>query len=468
MDFFSHGSPLHQLATGTGLMAVFAVIAAGWSRVKSFGSYISSALVLHRRIEGRYMSRIVGKYIREHYKPLPSGSMIFTHVSAKIEGDALWSDVPFEMHGSAGVWRGPRGIFFVNVDGGLKLLSLRGFSDPKGLIADAIKTSNTRRNADYLKEAARASNFRVVPVMGTVGEAMSDLFKRDRSSEASTSVSPAPNSGGLKSEDDWWIDPDLRFDESFMYARDEYLKDQGRVDPFKGLFYPEEVYAMIETLKSWYNERTWYEEHNVPWRTGVLTEGPGGTGKSSLSKAVAMELGIPLYQYYLNTFNDRDFVTKWGEMETPCVVALEDFDTVFHGRECVTVHKSLSFECVLNQISGISSKSGILLMVTTNHIEHVDPALGRLDEQGRPTRPGRIDHILHMGNTTEKQRRDIANYTLNDTAPDMIEELVAANVDTTAAQFQAACIHVALERKAGFGRKNAGAENVVPLHRTGT
>jgi len=464
MDFFSHGSPLHSLATGTGFMAVFAVIAAGWSRVKSFGSYISSAVVLQRTVRSSYLSTVVGRHIRECYKPMPSGSMIFSNISGQLEGDALWSDIPFEMHNTTGIWRGKRGTFFITADGHLKLLSLRGLSDPKGLIADAINISNERRNALFAKSEERGSNFRIVPVMGTVGEAMSDMFKRGRD-ESPSAASKSPSSNSIESDHDWWYCPDPRFDTSFMYPREAYMRDRGRTDPFKGLFYPEEVYAMIDTLKEWYKQRTWYEEHSVPWRTGVLTEGPGGTGKSSLAKAVAQELGIPLYQYYLNTFNDRDFVTKWGEMETPCVVALEDFDTVFHGRECVTVHKSLSFECVLNQISGISSKSGILLMVTTNHIEHIDPALGRLDEQGRPTRPGRIDHILHMGNTTEKQRRDIANYTLNDTAPDMIEELVLDNVDTTAAQFQSICIQIALQRRAGHLVRK---ENVVPLHRTGT
>lgn len=131
-------------------------------------------------------------------------------------------------------------------------------------------------------------------------------------------------------------------------------------------------------------------------------------------------------------------------MITPCVVALEDFDTVFHGRTSVTAHKSLSFECVLNQISGISSMNGVLVVVTTNNLEQIDPALGRLDEQGRPTRPGRIDRILYMGPTTTSQRESIAEYTLDFLTEQEREALVMSTVGTTAAQFQAICIEKAL------------------------
>jgi chaperone BCS1 len=193
---------------------------------------------------------------------------------------------------------------------------------------------------------------------------------------------------------------------------------------------------------------------------GIMLEGPGGTGKSSLARALAQHLGLPLCQFYLNTLTDREFLEEWSNLPTPCVVALEDFDTVFHGREPVTVHKSLSFECVLNQISGISSVNGILLVVTTNHLEHVDPALGRVDRNGRPTRPGRIDHIVHLGYTTQKQREDIARFTLKGLEEDAIPALVEKGQNTTAAQFQFMCIEVAMSAMSALSTKeNSPDEN---------
>jgi SpoVK/Ycf46/Vps4 family AAA+-type ATPase len=239
--------------------------------------------------------------------------------------------------------------------------------------------------------------------------------------------------------------PDRIVDTSFRYEKDRYIKNRSNVDPLRGLFFEDDVMELLEDLKRWYLQRQWYQDHGIPWRTGVMLHGPGGTGKSSLSRATAQTLGIPLYQYCLNTMTDRDFVREWERMRTPCVVALEDFDTVFHGRESVTTHQSLSFECVLNQISGISALNGVLLMLTTNHVEHIDAAMGQIDQNGRPTRPGRIDRILYMGQTTEKQRRKIAVYTL-DWATDLIESTVASGEGTTAAQFQSMCVQAALER----------------------
>jgi SpoVK/Ycf46/Vps4 family AAA+-type ATPase len=150
----------------------------------------------------------------------------------------------------------------------------------------------------------------------------------------------------------------------------------------------------------------------------------------------------------LSTFTDREFVNEWDSMAAPCVVALEDFDNVFHGRESATEHKTLSFDCVLNQISGIGSLNGVLLIVTTNRLELIDPAMGRLDEHGRPTRPGRIDHVLHLGECSEKVRQQIADYTLDGWADDLKDELAEQGQETTPAQFQRMCIDAALRRLA--------------------
>jgi SpoVK/Ycf46/Vps4 family AAA+-type ATPase len=239
-----------------------------------------------------------------------------------------------------------------------------------------------------------------------------------------------------------------QFDESFMYESSRFRNIEV-YNPFAGLFYPEEVMTLLAQLELWYHRRDWYQSHSIPWRTGALLYGPGGTGKSSFAKATAEKLGIPLYQYSLNTLNDKEFQSEWDEMSTPCVVALEDFDTAFHGREPTTPHKSLSFECVLNQISGISAKEGVLLIVTTNHLEHIDPALGRLDENGRSTRPGRIDHVLHMGATTASQRKAIAEHVLGGLDPSLIEQALAIKDSMTAAQFQGYCVELALANMKG-------------------
>lgn len=316
---------------------------------------------------------------------------------------------------------------------------------------DALEQCEHRKVREM--DNTSAGNYRVIPVMGTVGQNRHEWGDDHGAGNKAADSGSKPTALGAHtnefgSDSRAWNDPNPRVDKSFMYESHRYLRDAKRHDPLRGLFYPDDALAMLDGLKHWYKRRDWYQERGIPWRTGVMMWGPGGTGKSSMAKVIAQTLGLPLYQYYLNTLNDRDFVRRWSSMDTPCVVALEDFDTVFHGRESTTVHKSLSFECVLNQISGINSLNGVLLVVTTNHLDKIDAALGQIDDNGRPTRPGRIDHILHMGSTTEKQRQQIADYTLSDLAPDMVDRLVLENPETTAAQFQSLCIQTALDRMA--------------------
>lgn len=459
---------LHSTWGGAGIAAILTGVAAGWERVKGFGSYVISVLVIQREITGYGMTSSLIEHIRGNYKPTPSGTAHIVSRQLLVDDRTMSSAVPFKLPSKFGIWRGKRGWFMVHADNGslVKLSCIRWLADPELLIIDALNQYEERKLRDM--DSSSAGNYRVIPVMGSVGQNRSEWGEHHRADQATTksaSDSPAPAGNIIGEENNSsWLDPNVRVDKSFMYEAGRYLKDVKKRDPLRGLFYPQHALDMLEGLKRWYRKRDWYQERGIPWRTGVLMWGPGGTGKSSMAKVVAEMLGLPLYQYYLNTFTDRDFVRKWSEMDTPCVVALEDFDTVFHGRNPATEHKSLSFECVLNQISGISSLSGVVLIVTTNHLDKIDDALGRVDKNGKPTRPGRIDHILHMGTTTELQRRQIAEYTLSDIKPELIPDLVSQNEDTTAAQFQSMCIQIAIEL---LSEPKAEAE-VIPFQRTGT
>jgi hypothetical protein len=433
---------------GVGVAAALAAIAAFWREARSFMQYLSGLLLLQKTVHGG-MCADIAIHIRKDYKKLPSGISNYRGLLAQIDDQTTCSYVPFEMPNNTSVWYGKRGLFIVNVsDYSLKLVSCRGFSDPQALVVDALTA------AEQLKvenSKIGSGNFYVRKVMGHAGESQ---FGRNFGSAARGEPAPAPANGStVQARDgkglDSWTTPDHYCDESFMYPRNRYISNKKARDPFQGLFYEDDALKLVEDLKRWFTREQWYKEHGIPWRTGVLLQGPGGTGKSSMARATAETLGVPLYQYYLSTFTDREFVNEWDGMTAPCVVALEDFDNVFHGREPATEHKSLSFDCVLNQISGIGSLNGVLLFVTTNRLELIDPALGRLDENGRPTRPGRIDHVLYLGECSEKVRRQIADYTLDGWADDLKEGLVAHGANTTPAQFQRICIDAALQRLAG-------------------
>lgn len=418
------------------LAAVGAMAAAGWQHVRSASRYITGALLVQKDCD-EDVTRSIVLHLRQRYKHIRSGVSEIHAIHEYIDSNQHTSLVPFELPTKSTVWYGARGVFMLSGDNQRRtLVSIRGLGNPLGLICDACDDSDAR-----IQNVVQ-NNYFVTRVMGTAGIMDLGGLQKNR---ALSSDNPEPR--GLVSESSSQL-PHRLIDKSFRFERERFTQNASNRDPFRGLFYQQHIYTLIDELKRWYDQRSWYQDHGIPWRTGVLLHGPGGTGKSSLARAVAQMIRIPIYQYFLSTLTDREFVDQWNDMQTPCVVALEDFDTVFHGRENVTIHKSLSFECLLNQISGISSVNGVLLFVSTNYLEHIDPAMGQLDSQGRPTRPGRIDRIVHLGLTDEYQRRRIAEYTLKWAGSNLIDFMIGKGDGTTAAQFQSQCLEVALAETA--------------------
>lgn len=170
--------------------------------------------------------------------------------------------------------------------------------------------------------------------------------------------------------------------------------------------------------------RRWYSNRGIPYRRGYLLHGPPGTGKSSLSLALAGFFGMRIYIVSLSsvTANEENLSSLFAELPRRCVVLLEDIDTagLTHTREgqdlpAVDVDQTsnttkkkkrgksgdanantnnntplgrLSLSGLLNILDGVASQEGRVLIMTTNHIEKLDKAL---------IRPGRVDMIVSFG-----------------------------------------------------------------------
>jgi SpoVK/Ycf46/Vps4 family AAA+-type ATPase len=178
------------------------------------------------------------------------------------------------------------------------------------------------------------------------------------------------------------------------------------------LFLPPEAHEMLDEIRKWKNAKDWYQQRNIPWQRGWLLYGPPGTGKSSLVRAIGQDLDMPIMAFDLATMSNDDFLKSWDETlsRTPCIALIEDIDGVFNGREHVaksTVNQQVSFDCLLNCISGVKRADGVFLIITTNNPEKLDLALAGPDG-GMPSRPGRIDRVLALKSLDEIARRDIA------------------------------------------------------------
>lgn len=414
------------------VMALGGVIAASWRQLRTVFQYTSGLLVSRMTIDTTG-SFALGAYIRTHYRRLPGGQTRCQTQIVGVPGSPVDLWVPFETVHGPSVWIGPRGVFIIQShQGGAQIKTIKGMSI-KGLVGDSLLWHQRQRER-------QTSNFYIYRVIGEDRRSIGGLH---RNTPASPSGDSGLRAGGQEQESSWnHVQPMV--DQSWLYPKERYKFNLE--DPGQGLFWPTEVNQLLEHLRGWHRRGQWYADRDIPWRTGVLLYGPTGGGKSQFIRVTAETLRIPLYQFYLSTLTDQEFIERWRELPTPCVVALEDFDSIFHGRENITPDQVLSFDVVLNQISGAGAVNGVLLFVTTNHIEHVDPAIGRLDCAGRPTRPGRIDHVLEFGLTTEETRRQIAEFVLKDESLEVIDRLVEDYSGTTPAQFQNHCVQWALKR----------------------
>jgi chaperone BCS1 len=72
--------------------------------------------------------------------------------------------------------------------------------------------------------------------------------------------------------------------------------------------------------------RKLYKDTGRPYRHGFLLMGPPGSGKTSLSVAIASHVSVPLVIINLQGMDDKDLEAAFSSAPLPCVILLEDID----------------------------------------------------------------------------------------------------------------------------------------------
>ncbi|KAK2777402.1 mitochondrial chaperone bcs1 [Colletotrichum kahawae] len=181
------------------------------------------------------------------------------------------------------------------------------------------------------------------------------------------------------------------------------------IRPIKTVIMKEELkQTLLDDIRAFLdpNSHTWYADRGMPYRRGYLLYGRPGTGKSSFSMSVAGCFGLDIYVVSLADINDMRLSALFADLPQRCVVLLEDVDAVgttrardadndesdsgsdAASRGSTKSHGSLSLSGLLNVLDGVASQEGRVLIMTTNHIEHLDDAL---------IRPGRVDKKIEFG-----------------------------------------------------------------------
>ncbi|CAN9173308.1 unnamed protein product [Alternaria alternata] len=95
----------------------------------------------------------------------------------------------------------------------------------------------------------------------------------------------------------------------------------------------------------------WYAARGIPHRRGYLFHGPPGTGKTSLSFAVAGIFGLSVYCASLSErdMSESDLASLFGQLPNRCIVLLEDIDSAGIRRDKSSVIPEQEHDSAVNE-----------------------------------------------------------------------------------------------------------------------
>jgi len=141
--------------------------------------------------------------------------------------------------------------------------------------------------------------------------------------------------------------------------------------------------------------KDWYNKHGIPYKRSYIFYGPPGTGKTSLIQALAGAYGrhVCFLQPNNPKFTDDMFKSCLQKAPEKSIIVLEDIDALFNNRHSMNRSCPLTFTGLLNGLDGIGNAVGQLFVLSTNHLERLDPAL---------IRSGRVDRKFEFSYCTDE------------------------------------------------------------------
>jgi len=194
-----------------------------------------------------------------------------------------------------------------------------------------------------------------------------------------------------------------------------------------------------------------YEEVGISPPKGVILYGPPGTGKTLLAKAVANEtsatflrvVGSELIKKYLGEGPKlvRE-IFRFADDNSPCIIFIDEIDAIgskrYSARSSGTREIQRTMLELLTQLDGFEERGEVKVIMATNQIDSLDPAL---------IRPGRVDRKIELPLPDLKTKRRIFSIQTEKMtiAEDVdFESVITAKDEMSGADIKALCTEAGL------------------------
>ncbi len=203
---------------------------------------------------------------------------------------------------------------------------------------------------------------------------------------------------------------------------------------------PGEKEHLMEDIAQFRNSKQRHQRLGIPYHRGYLFYGPPGTGKTSLVSALAAHFGLSIYAANLPEFTDRSLMLAVNQVPANSILLFEDIDCMktsqsrtdslaaTDAKQNASSQNGVTLSGLLNVLDGFYAPTGVLFVMTTNHVERLDQAL---------LRPGRIDYRLYLGKASDRQKAELYRRFFPKSSEAETREFVEASRSAeTMAEFQ--------------------------------